>query len=251
MIRGEVSAAKPIMPTVWLHGWGMNSSIWRAVPVAMGPRSVRLDLPGHGAQAWDDRCGGDVTRWAEDVLARAPQRAVWVGWSLGGLLAMEIARIAPERVERLLLMGATPRFVAEDANECGMKPDVFRQFEAGVEQDYALTLQRFLALQVVGAEDARRLRGVLMESVAGAPVDSSALRSGLDILRHVDMRSRLVAVQAPTRVILGAQDRIVPPCVAGIYGEFMPKASVEVLEGVGHAPFLHQPDRVGQWVESW
>lgn len=251
MIRGEVDTAKPVVPTVWLHGWGMNASIWRAVPAAMGPQSVRLDLPGHGDRAWDDRLGADITRWAEDILERAPQRAVWAGWSLGGLLSMEIARIAPERVERLLLMGATPRFVAEDVSECGMRLDVFLQFAAGVEQDHALTLQRFLALQVVGAEDARRLRGLLLESVAEAPADCSALRSGLDILRDVDMRSRLAAVQAPTRVILGAQDRIVPPCVADIYGEFMPRASVDVLDGVGHAPFLHLPDRVGQWVESW
>ncbi|TQV65459.1 MAG: alpha/beta fold hydrolase [Halothiobacillaceae bacterium] len=251
MIRGDRGATKPAPPTVWLHGWGMSSAIWRSVPVAMQAHAVRLDLPGHGGHPWKDELGSDLTRWAEEVLGRAPQHAVWVGWSLGGLLAMEVARIAPERVEALVLIGATPRFVAKGDGGCGMRPDIFARFEAGLLQDPVLTMQRFIALQVVGAEDARRTRRWLAASVADAPAECAALKAGLEILRDADMCAGLGGVKRPAKVILGGRDQIVPPCVEGLYRACMPDAQVTVLAGAGHMPFLQAPDRVGEWVESW
>ncbi len=251
MIRGQGGGAKPVLPVVWVHGWGMSSVIWRAVPAFAAGPALALDLPGHGGRSWDAGLGADAGLWAEDLLVRAPERAVWVGWSLGGLLALEVARRAPERVARLVLLGATPRFVATGDQSCGMAAETLGQFMAGLAQDQALTLQRFLALQAVGAEGAREVRARLGQAVAESPpVVEAALRAGLAILRDTDLSASLLGLTHPVQVLLGERDRIVPPCVAEIYRQALPQAEIHIQAGAGHAPFLHAPGLLGQWLDQ-
>ncbi len=247
--RGEDLAGRPV---VWLHGWGMSSAIWQAVPEFARFDSHALSLPGHGGEPWDVALGSDLTRWAEWLLARAPQNAVWVGWSLGGLLALEVARLAPERVAGLCLLASSPCFTLREDWPCAMSAATFAQFEAGLAKDHALTLRRFLALQTVGAEDAKQVRGVLnAAAVDAARVDVRALRAGLALLREVDLREVLAGLTVPVAVLLGGMDRIVPPCVATAYQALNAAARVVTLPHAGHAPFLYVGGEGMQDVLSW
>lgn len=228
---------------VWLHGWGMSSAIWRAVPEFACFDSHALALPGHGGEPWDRALGSDITRWALFLLARAPERAIWVGWSLGGLLALEVARLAPERVAGLCLLASSPCFTVRENWPCAMSAETFAQFEAGLAQDHALTLRRFLALQTVGADDAKQVRGLLnAAALDAAQVDVRALHAGLALLREVDQREVLAALNVPVAVMLGGLDRIVPPCVALAYQALSPNVRVWTQPGAGHAPFLYRSD---------
>jgi len=170
---------------------------------------------------------------------------------LGGLLALEAARRAPERVASLILVSASPCFVDREGLGCGMAADTLEQFMLGLAQDQSLTLQRFLALQVVGAEGAREARTRLVQAVAGAaPAAEDALRAGLEILRDTDLAASLQEISPPVSVLLGDRDRIVPPCVADLYRRALPRSHVHVQAGAGHAPFLHAPALLGQWLEQ-
>ncbi|MDW8478643.1 MAG: alpha/beta hydrolase [Xanthomonadales bacterium] len=107
MSRGSLAARRDL---VLLHGWGMHGGIFEpllaALPEGIGARTI--DLPGHGARAARP-VPATLEDWAEAVLAEAPPRASWLGWSLGGLVALAAARLAPERVERLILVASAPR----------------------------------------------------------------------------------------------------------------------------------------------
>ena len=85
-----------------LHGWGMNSAIWGGFLDALRSRFrvTLVELPGHGESGFDPECSS-LQGWADAVLAVAPQRALWVGWSLGAQLAIQAALSVPERVTGL------------------------------------------------------------------------------------------------------------------------------------------------------
>ena len=97
---------------VMLHGWALDSGVWAAVRARLASRFELhlVDLPGHGRNAGVPPAA-DVHGIAAQVLAVAPPHAHWLGWSLGGLVALAAALAAPRRVTRLVLTATTPRFV--------------------------------------------------------------------------------------------------------------------------------------------
>ena len=94
---------------VLVHGWAMHSGVFAPLVRELGPhfRLHLVDLPGHGFSR-DDGASldpGDCTR----RIAKAVPRAIWLGWSLGGLVAMRAALDLPQQVRGLVLIAASPR----------------------------------------------------------------------------------------------------------------------------------------------
>jgi pimeloyl-[acyl-carrier protein] methyl ester esterase len=230
---------------VLIHGWGLNGGVWDTLVPLLEPgfSITRVDLPGHGRSAWQADEGLDGL--ARAVLECVPERAAWLGWSLGGLVAARAAFAAPERIERLILVAATPSFVSRPDWPAAMAPGLFEAFARDLQRDYLRTLQRFLALQVRGSDGAdvvlRALRTRLLQY--GPPVPE-ALMAGLAILRATDLRARFADIACPVLLLMGARDTLVPAAAAQPVAAFLPDARVELIDGAGHAPFLACPERV-------
>ncbi|GAB6042790.1 pimeloyl-ACP methyl ester esterase BioH [Endothiovibrio diazotrophicus] len=227
---------------VMLHGWGMHSGLLResAERLAATCRVTLVDLPGHGRSAPPaDESAFELGRLAEELLEALPDGAVWLGWSLGGMVAMAAAALAPERVGGLILVGATPRFVQDRGWPHAMDPKVLDAFWEDLQRSYKATLTRFLALQTRGSDNGqealRRMRARLFEH--GEP-DHAALRGGLRILREADLRGALAHIDCPTLVLLGDRDTLVPTAAGEALVAALPHARLEVMAGAGHAPFL-------------
>ncbi len=228
---------------VLLHGWGMNSAVWETLPTAIVDRyrTTLLELPGHGASpldpAWDDRVS-----WARACLDVAPQRAVWLAWSLGGLLAMEAALQAPERVAGLIMLTATPRFAQAPDWPAAMAAETLDRFRDELLADPPATLQRFLALQVRGSDAAREtLRTLRTELAQRQAPDPDALALGLDLLQKGDLRARLAELACPSLWLFGERDALVPAATSLGVAALRPGARVGVIAGAAHAPFLSHP----------
>jgi pimeloyl-[acyl-carrier protein] methyl ester esterase len=228
-------------PLVLLHGWGMNAAVWEPLLAGLGEHFAVtvIELPGHGAS---EPVAGGLDAWAGACLGAAPSMAHWLGWSLGGQVALAAALRAPGRVAGLSLVASTPRFVQGPDWPDGVPAATFTQFADALALDPAATLKRFLALQVRGSDDARAtLRRLRTELDARAPASVEGLAGGLSILATTDLRAGLRDLRCCTHWLFGGRDTLVPPDAAGAVSRLLPDAAIDTIAGAGHAPFLSHP----------
>lgn len=233
---------------VLVHGWGMHGGLWQSWATELG-RSFRVhvvDLPGHGHSV-QEKVPQTLDAWAEQVGDVVPADACWLGWSLGGQVALAAAGNG-QPVRSLVLLASTPRFVTAADWQTAVAADVFDQFAEQLENDIERTLGRFLALQVRtaehGGETLRRLRAAWGSRPAPA---LQALHTGLEFLRECDLRSTLAELSMPVYWLLGERDTLVPPAVASAF----PEVHTALVPGAGHAPFLSHPGHCNGQLQRW
>lgn len=235
--------SKPAL--VLLHGWGVNRCVWTNVAERLRPqfRVLALDLPGYAVTTDRAPEGTDLAGMAGDLLAAAPAAAIWLGWSLGGMVALKAAHRAPHRVTRLVLVGTTPRFVCGPNWEHGVDARQVAAFAADLAVDYQRTVARFLLLQAGTGAAARAVARALARRITacGAP-GAAALQDSLKALVGADLRADLPGIVVPARVIHGAEDRLTPVGAARYLARHLPAAQLSVIPGAGHAPFMLAPD---------
>lgn len=232
-------------PLVLLHGWAMHSGVFDPVADALASRfAVHLvDLPGHGHNR-----DAALALALEPVVAELAQclpRALWAGWSLGGLFALHAAATRPDAVAGLAMLCASPRFVRGEDWRLGMSPEIFRGFALGLRSDYRATLDRFIALEAFGSDDARgEMRALRNEVFARGEPAAHVLADGLELLESTDLRAALPTLSVPTLWLAGRRDRLVDPRAMRAAADMVPDARMVVVEHAGHAPFLTHADTV-------
>lgn len=228
---------------VMLHGWAMHAGIFSPVIDALSERYTLhlVDLPGHGKSS--GHAGArELGRLAGAVADRVPRGAAWLGWSLGGLVALKAGADRPGQVDRLIMVAAPPRFTSAPHWPHGVDAAVFEEFAQDLATDFNATLQRFLALEVHGSDTARQDLGRLRADAYrhGTP-DADALRASLDLVRRADLTGELKALQPPVLFLGGRRDRLVPWRSIQDAGSLAPEGNAEIIPGAGHAPFIGQP----------
>ncbi len=228
---------------VLLHGWSFHGGVWADVARALAARYrvTVIDLPGHGRSRDAVLRAFTPETLAESVQRVVPGPAIWIGWSLGGFIALAAAQHTPQTVTKLVLVSATPKYVRSADWPHAMLPSVLAQFAQDIETDYAATFTRFLSLQSAAGEDRDMLRKLRDELFLHGEPAKGALRGGLQLLRDEDRRAVLPGIKVPTLVIHGERDRLVPVGAAQYVADRLPDARLEIIPGAGHAPFLSHP----------
>ncbi len=229
---------------VLLPGWGMGPATWRPLTERL-PAAWRFRTP---VLAWRPQPAGaaGLDGWLEPDLPAG----VWVGWSLGGLLALWAAHRAPGRVRALIWIAATPRFLAT-ADWPGMAPETFAGFAQGFRADPVAGWRRFLALLARGDRDGARLRRRLARLAPVPALDPAALDAGLAALQGQDLRPQFTGLQCPCLCLLGSGDALIPIALARALRALRPGVRVVRLAGRGHAPHLSDPERVAAEIRSF
>lgn len=237
----EVAGRGP--PLVLLHGWGLHGGVFAPLVERLSD-SFQLhlvDLPGHG-HSHHASTPLTLEDCAAQVLRQTPP-APWLAWSLGGLVALHAAVASPQ-VQALAMLASTPCFVRAQGWPHAVEPEVFEQFARDLEQDHAGTLQRFLALDTIGSDHARsELRTLKAALQARNPPSPVALRQGLALLQHSDLRDLLPRLSIPSLWLSGRRDRLVPPAAMAAAAAACGGCHVDIAGG-GHAPFLGHADLV-------
>lgn len=221
-----------------VHGWGLNRKVFAGLEQALAVPCASLDLPGHGRAPYEPGAL-DPDTLAAELAARHPGAHAWLGWSLGGLVALTLAARHPESVSRLILIGATPRFVRDRDWPHGTEPAVFEAFAKQLAIDHEATLRRFLTLQA-GPGARTEVRALMADLEIGGAPRPEALAEGLKVLQESDRRTLLPAIHVPALVLHGVGDTIVATEAARAAAALMPNGRFCEI-GRGHAPFLNAP----------
>jgi pimeloyl-[acyl-carrier protein] methyl ester esterase len=226
---------------VLLHGWGLHGGVFERLAQQLEADYClhRVDLPGHGASApLQDFEGARVA----DMLAQAfPLPVHVVGWSLGGLLAQYWALRHPGQVRSLALVATSPCFVKKEDWPHAQSSQAIAAVGANLESEFEQTLERFLALQMLGSSTARAtLKALRAQLFAhGRP---QGLGPALDLLLDADLRAEVGRIDCPVGLFFGERDVITPPGAGRWLAGQLPQAELHLFPRASHAPFLSHED---------
>ncbi|MCH9698940.1 MAG: pimeloyl-ACP methyl ester esterase BioH [Gammaproteobacteria bacterium] len=237
---------------VILHGWGMNSGMFRsfAQQLSENNRVYLVDLPGHGHSAALPAYSLNLV--IEQLLETISEPAVWVGWSMGGSIVLKLSEDYPDQIQGMVLLCANPKYSTAEDWPLAMDNTMLEEFTEAVKENDQMTLAKFTGLMTQGeGKQSRELLRTVRKQLSEAPKpDRDALLWGLDILQNADFRPQFKSCQQPISVLLGADDPLIPEQVADYMQQLKPGVDITVIENSGHIPFLSQPHITAQLISD-
>ena len=224
---------------VLLHGFSGTHRAWDGVVAQLDPqryRSLALDLPGHGSEA-DASRPITFAGCVEHVLARSPERFTLCGYSMGGRVALHVALAEPSRVERLVLIGASPGIA--DERERAERRTADRLLADELEHiPFDEFIERWRT-QPLFADDPPHV-GELLAPISAATVPGRSLRccAGSEPVRW-NRGERLGELAMPVALVVGERDERFIERSRRMLAR-LSHASLTVLEG-GHGLPLENP----------
>jgi pimeloyl-ACP methyl ester carboxylesterase len=183
---------------------------------------------------------------ARYVLDRAPARFALAGLSMGGYIALEIMRQAPERVAKLALLDTSAR--ADTSEQSERRRSQITLAETGRFAD--ITEQTYPTLVHPARNDDQALRDVI-RLMAQETGPEAFIRQQRANLARIDSRPHLAAIRCPTLVLIGDTDAIIPREHAAELVAAITHAQLVVVADSGHLPTLEQPQAVSVALRTW
>jgi pimeloyl-ACP methyl ester carboxylesterase len=219
-----------IQTLVLIPGLGSDAAIWRRTIAALGDEYHCLV----GDTLSDDTLQGMGRR----IINQAPQSFALAGVSMGGMVALEMMKLAPERVSRLALVDTNPR------------PDTFGQklyrrltnAVVGATKDFGRLAERSLG-SLIHPSSANDVRAdmVQMSVRVGA---KTYVRQNRAVIARGDLRNVLPNIAIPTAVIVGREDRLTPVALSQEIHALVPGSTLHIISDCGHLPPIEKPEIV-------
>jgi len=184
----------------------------------------------------------DAGAWLDELDRRLPHDSWLAGWSLGGMLASQLAARRLDTCRGLISIASNPCFRARPQWPEGMAPDIFDAFHEAFRLDPEETLKRFRSLCSRGAYDPRTLARQLQVSHVELP--ASVLEAGLQMLAELDGRAALHGYFGPQLHLFAGNDALVPASACAALQRWMPGILAELVPGASHGLPLERADDV-------
>ncbi len=236
---------------VFLHGVGGAGRIWRPQADHFAGRHNVLawDAPGYGGRALGDEVSfkAMAAQLAEDMDDAGMPSASIVGHSFGGMVAQQLVRDFPDRVQHLILSGTSSSFGRPDG-------DFQQQFIAARtkpldEGNTMADVAAAVAPGLVGESAPKSAVELAIECMSEVP--ETTYRAVIAALTQFNLRAGLPNIACPTLLIAGSEDTTAPAAMMERMAGRIPGAQFIVMEGAGHLAPIEQPDRFNQIVEEF
>lgn len=224
-------------PITLLPGLACDAELWREQLRALSPRWSLQVSDVHTRHE-------TLPQMAAALLAEQPDDLLLCGASMGGMLALEVLRQAPQRVRALALLGSSAR--ADTPELIRLRTEAIALFKQGRMRE---VLQANLAFAFDPAHAAALAPAYLaMVERAGA---AQLIAQNRAVMARADQRPLLPQIGCPTLVMAGRSDLLTPPEHAQEMAERIPGARLELIDECGHMLTWEQPRRVNELLADW
>ncbi len=255
--RFNVDESGPVdgRPMVFAHGFGCDQHMWRHVAPRFTDRFrvITFDLAGYGGAApFDPARHVDLGAYADDlceiVTSLDLADVVFVGHSVSAMIGVLAAKALPERFDRLVLVGPSPRYIDEGDYRGGFSAADVDELLGALSTNY-LGWSTAMAPAIVGNADRPELGEELTASFCRADPDMARQFARVTFLS--DTRAELSSVSHPTLVLQCSEDVIAPVEVGEFVAAEIPDSTLAILDATGHCPNLSAPDVTYDAIDQW
>jgi pimeloyl-ACP methyl ester carboxylesterase len=229
---------------VLVPGLMCDQAVWSGVMAHLGPQAEGAFVPDHGL------CD-DIEGMAEKILASVPGALAVAGHSMGGRVALEMRRLAPQRVRHLALLDtgylARPLGVQGEAEATKRQALLDLAVNQGVE-----FMARTWAQGMVDPsrlDDAELMNAIVVMFARRTPVHFASQIKAL--LNRPDASQTLQSIVGPVHLLCGAQDSWSPVGQHQAMASLLPESVLSVIESAGHMAPMEQPEAVAQKLLEW
>jgi len=251
---------------ILIHGWGVNSGVWQPFIESL-PRNftdifdvIAIDLPGFGTQVDEVVEPYSLANICQKIYLETPEPAIYLGWSLGGLVATEMALSYPEKVLGLVTVASSPYFIEEKSQIVtgdaemwpGVKHKVLKSFHQQLQVDIKKTITGFLKIQAMGSpnisQDIKKIKALVFQHEMASEM---TLIQSLTLLESSDYRKNLREITQPFLRLYGMADSLVPKAVIDKVSQLAPSSDYHIFKQASHAPFISHIDDFKEILSSW
>jgi sigma-B regulation protein RsbQ len=245
-------------PMVFAHGFGCDQNMWRFVTPAFENdyRIVLFDYVGSGKSdlgAYDAKRYGSLDGYADDILdicrALDLTDVVLVAHSVSSMVAVIAANREPERFERLVLVGPSPRYINDPPAYVGgfERKDIEELLET-MDRNY-IGWANFLAPAIIKNPERPELAEELTESFCST--DPKIARLFAEVTFFSDNRDDLPKVRVPSLILQCSDDLIAPLEVGDYLHENLPGSTLRVMKATGHCPHMSDPEETIEAIREY
>ena len=260
------------IPLVLIHGWGLNSAVWQPFIDNLSDdflekfNVITIDLPGFGLNIDKRITPYSLQNICQSISKTMTEPAIYLGWSLGGLVATEMALSYPEKVLGLITVASSPRFLEKYENTIderidnknsqvqwpGINPQVLKNFHQQLQVDTKKTINGFLKIQAMGSphirQDIKKITALVFQHDMAS---ETTLEQSLKLLEASDFRKKLQDISIPFLRLYGASDSLVPKAVIEHINKLAPQSDYHVFQQASHVPFISHGDDFKEILLNW
>lgn len=224
---------------VILNGWGINSEIWFFIvqKLSIYFKLHLIDFPGIGINK--KIYPNTIQKIIEILNLYMPQNSIYLGWSLGGLIATYFTLLYPNKTLGLIHVNSSPCFI-KHKKWPGINKNNLYDIYHNLSNKYYETINNFLFSQIPKEKQNSKDLEILKKKIFQEDhiPSQEILKKGLEILLTLDLRSQISQIKVPFLRIYGSLDTLVPKKISSLIDHMCPNSNSIIIEKAGHIPFI-------------